>query len=183
MPRGHFGEWDETAPQEWTAVVLPKVAGWAVTFCAQEQIGVYCDIFRSCGFVAVGPMVWHKTNPVPFNHHHKPVNSWEAIVIGKRPGAPFNNNQKIVHNVHTCKSPSPRERIHPTQKPLPLISEFVRLFSEPGGLVFYPFAGSGTTIIAAARIGRRAIGYEKDITLFNTAVERVKTDTCAIQLL
>ena len=110
MPRGYFGDWDESVdPQVWTAKVLSKVRGWAVTFCAQAQIGTYIDIWRSHGFVAVNPMVWQKTNPVPFNHQHKPINAWEAIVVGKRPGTAFNG--RLVHNVFVYKSPSPQQRI------------------------------------------------------------------------
>ncbi len=175
MPKGHFGDWDEAIdPHAWTSVVLPKVAGWAVTFCAQAQIGTYCDIFTEHGLVAVGPMVWQKTNPVPFNHKYKPVNAWEAVVVGKRPSTPFNG--EMVHNVFVHKSPSPQQRIHPTQKPLPLVAEFVDLFSEPNGLVFDPFAGSATTVIAARQQGRRGIGYELDPMLFALAAERVEAE-------
>ena len=174
MPRGYFGEWDEAIdPHEWTEAVLPKVSGWAVTFCAQAQIGTYCDIFTQHGMVAVGPMVWKKTNPVPFNHRFKPVNAWEAIVVGKRPSTPFNGEGETVHNVFVHKSPSPHQRIHRTQKPLPLISEFVHLFSLPGDLVFDPFAGSGTTVIAARQAQRRVIAYELDPASFAKAVHRV----------
>lgn len=181
MPKGHFGDWDGPIdPHEWTAEVLPKVDGWAVTFCAQAQIGTYADIFTEHGFVAVGPMVWQKTNPVPFNHRYKPVNAWEAIVVGKRPGTPFNG--EMVHNVFVHKSPSPQQRIHPTQKPLPLIAEFVALFSEPSGLVFDPFAGSGTTVIAAQQQGRRPVGYELDETLFAAAAQRLLRETAGMPL-
>lgn len=182
MPKGHFGDWDEAIdPHAWTSVLLPKISGWAVTFCAQAQIGTYTDIFAAHGLVAVGPMVWHKTNPVPFNHRYKPVNAWEAIVVGKRPGTPFNG--EMVHNVFVHKSPSPQQRIHPTQKPLPLLAEFVSLFSEPNGLVFDPFAGSATTVIAARQQGRCGIGYELDPALFGLAAERVADELGKMMLL
>jgi DNA modification methylase len=172
MPRGHFGDWDKSVdPQAWTDAVLPKVSGWAVTFCAQAQIGTYCDLFTAAGFVAVGPMVWQKTNPVPFNHQYKPINAWEAIVVGKRPGAPFNG--RLVHNVFVHKSPSPQQRIHPTQKPLPLIAEFVDLFSSPGGSVLDPFAGSATTVVAARDARRTVVGYEADPAIFAAAADRL----------
>ena len=175
MPRGYFGKWDEAIdPHEWTSVVLPKVAGWAVTFCAQAQIGVYCDIFADHGFVAVGPMVWQKTNPVPFNHKYKPVNAWEAIVVGKRPSTPFNG--EMVHNVFVCKSPSPQQRIHPTQKPLPLAVKFVRLFSSAGDLVFDPFAGSATTVVAALQNDRHVAAYELEPALFVAAAQRITNE-------
>ena len=170
MPKGSFGEWDNNMnPKAWTEVVLPKVGGWAVIFCAQAQIGEYCEILKQHKFVAVGPMVWHKTNPVPFNHRYKPVNAWEAIVVGKRSGKKFNGH--TVHNVFTCKSPSPQERIHPTQKPLPLIKEFVELFSSEGDLVFDPFAGSATTVIAALETYRPALAYENDLEIYEEATK------------
>ncbi|MCY3907260.1 MAG: DNA methyltransferase [Anaerolineaceae bacterium] len=172
MPKGFFGEWDrEVDPQAWTRVVLPKVNGWAVIFCAQEQIGEYSEILKRHKFVAVGTLVWQKTNPVPFNHKFKPVNAWEALVVGKRPGTKFHG--KLVHNVFVCKSPSPQQRIHPTQKPLSLVKEFVDLFSYQGELVFDPFAGSATTMIAALQTGRRALAYEKDPRIFQLACERI----------
>ena len=173
MPKGYFGQWDEEFPEpaEWTNIIIPKVRGWIVIFCAQAQIGDYCDILNGHKLSAVGTMVWHKTNPVPFNHKYKPINAWEAIVIGKRPGTKFNG--KTVHNVFECKSPSPQERIHSTQKPLGLISKFITLFSDEGDLVLDPFAGSATTVIAAANLRRRVLGYENDPTHFDAAAMRV----------
>ena len=153
------------------AWAVHKVGGWAVIFCAQAQIGQYADILADHKFNSVVPMVWRKTNPVPFNHKYKPINSWEALVAGKRPGTKFNG--RAVHNVFTCKSPSPQQRIHPTQKPLPLMREFVRLFSSAGGLVWGPFGGAATTLIAAVQEGRRAVAYEKDWVIYQRAKERV----------
>ena len=173
MPKGNFGDWDNNfpSPEEWTSIVLPKVKGWALIFCAQAQIGDYYSIMKDAGFVAVSPMVWHKTNPVPFNHKYKPINAWEAMVVGKRSGTKFNGH--AIHNVFTHKSPSPQDRIHSTQKPDGLLSEFVRLFSKKGDLIVDPFAGSGSTIVATVSEGRRAIGYENDLTMFNKAKGRI----------
>ncbi len=174
MPRGHFGNWDDDfpLPGEWTSVVLPKVRGWAVIFCAQAQIGDYVALLTEQKFVAVGTLVWQKTNPVPFNHKFKPINAWEAVVIGKRPGTKFNG--RIVHNVFLHKSPSPQQRIHPTQKPESLISEFVTLFSSKDDLVVDPFAGSATTVVAGVRLGRRVLAYENDPHHFEASVRRIE---------
>ena len=175
MPRGHFGNWDyEFEPEEWTRIVLPKVKGWAVIFCAQAQIGEYSKILKQQKFAAVGTLVWHKTNPVPFNHKYKPINAWEALVVGKRPGTKFNGH--VVHNVFTCKSPSPQQRIHPTQKPLPLITRFVDLFSCEGDTVFDPFAGSATTVIASAGMDRKALAYERDSKFYDLAAARIRKE-------
>ena len=172
MPKGNFGDWDNmVSPCEWTQTVLPKVRGWFVTFCAQAQIGEYCQILKEHKFVAVGTLVWQKTNPVPFNHRYKPVNAWEALVIGKRPSTKFNGS--VVHNVFLCKSPSPQQRIHPTQKPLALIERFVELFSNEGDFVFDPFAGSATTVVAATGMDRKVLAYEKDRQIYQAACKRI----------
>ena len=172
MPRGDFGAWDDTlTPQAWLSGTLPKVRGWVVTFCAQAQIGDYCAILKESRFVAVGTIVWQKTNPVPFNHRFKPINAWEAIVVGKRSGTPFYGH--VVHNVLCYKAPSPQERIHPTQKPLPLIERLLELFSAPGDVVVDPFAGSGTMVIAGSRMGREVNAYENNPTTFKAACERI----------
>lgn len=180
MPKGDFGSWDKDfSPAEWTSVVVPKVRGWAVIFCAQAQIGMYVDILKSHGFNAVGTIVWHKTNPVPFNTRFKPVNAWEAGVVGKRPGTKFHGSG-TVHNVFTYKSPSPQHRIHPTQKPLSLFRELIRLFSQQGNLVLDPFAGSATTVCAAIELGRKVIAFENDEHHYLTARERTSTTQLSI---
>ena len=180
MPKGDFGSWDQNfSPEEWTNVVIPKVCGWAVIFCAQAQIGAYVEILRSHRFNAVGTIVWHKTNPVPFNTRFKPVNAWEAGVIGKRPGTKFHGSG-TVHNVFTYKSPSPQNRIHPTQKPLGLFRELTQLFSRQGDLVLDPFAGSATTVCAAIELGRKVIAFENDEGHYIAARERTSATQLSI---
>ena len=172
MPKGNFGKWDRAIdPSDWLDPILPKVGGWAVTFCAQAQIGQYVECLSDHKFVAVGTIVWQKTNPVPFNHKYKPINAWEALVCGKRPGTKFNG--RVVHNVFRRKSPSPQQRIHPTQKPLELMREFVALFSDEGDFVYDPFAGAATTLIAAHTQRRRALSFEADPTIFEAACNRI----------
>lgn len=54
-----------------------------------------------------------------------------------------------------------KERVgHATQLPLPLVERIVKVASNPGDLVLDPFAGTGTTLVAAMRLGRRSIGIE-----------------------
>ncbi len=175
MPKGDFGEWDrDIDPHNWTSKVIPKVKGWAVIFCSHIQIKDYSEILQSHKFNSVGTLVWHKTNPVPFNHKFKPINAWEAAVVGKRPGTGFNG--RSVHNVFTYKSPSPQQRIHPTQKPAPLIEKLIELFSSKGDFIFDPFAGSGTTVVCADRLERNVISYENNKEYFEKASDRIKRE-------
>lgn len=50
--------------------------------------------------------------------------------------------------------------IHPTEKPIPLLRPLIEYACPPGGLIFDPFAGSGSSLDAARQTGRRAIGIE-----------------------
>lgn len=50
--------------------------------------------------------------------------------------------------------------VHPTQKPEGIIEPLLRFSCPPGGLVLDPFAGSGTTLLVARRLGLRAVGFE-----------------------
>ena len=178
MPKGDFGAWDhDFSPSGWTDAILPKIGGWAVIFCAHVQIKEYSDILDRHGFVAVGALVWHKTNPVPFNHRFKPLNAWETAVYGKRPGTKFNG--KSVHNVFTYKSPSPQGRIHPTQKPLGLMEELIGLLTDRGDTVLDPFAGSATTTLAAINKGRKSIAFESDAACYGRAVSRLGSHVLA----
>jgi site-specific DNA-methyltransferase (adenine-specific) len=71
---------------------------------------------------------------------------------------------------------------HPTQKPLPLIQFLIEKSVPPGGLVIDPFAGSGTTLIAAASMGRRYWGCEIDDYYYEVALSRLRYDVqCAIE--
>lgn len=66
-----------------------------------------------------------------------------------------------------------RSMVHPTQKPLPLLTHLVVKSSGPGDLIFDPFMGSGTTLLAARDLGRRAIGVEVDERYCEVAAKRL----------
>jgi len=54
------------------------------------------------------------------------------------------------------------ENNHPTVKPIKLMRYLCRLITPPGGLILDPFAGSGTTLLAAIQEGFSCIGIEKE---------------------
>lgn len=69
---------------------------------------------------------------------------------------------------------SGRRNIHPTVKPIALMRWLCRLVCPPGGVILDPFAGSGSTIVAAMLDGFGAVGIEKDATYASIARARVE---------
>jgi site-specific DNA-methyltransferase (adenine-specific) len=65
---------------------------------------------------------------------------------------------------------------YPTQKPLKLLDRIVRASSAPGGLVLDPFCGSGTTLVAAARLGRPFVGCDRGALAIETSGERLRAE-------
>lgn len=63
---------------------------------------------------------------------------------------------------------------HPTEKPVPLMAEYISNSSQRGDAVLDPFMGSGSTGVAAVELGRKFIGIEIDENHFQTACERIE---------
>ncbi len=64
-------------------------------------------------------------------------------------------------------------RLHPTQKPVAAMAAIIAAFSQLGDLVLDPFCGSGTTLVAALSLGRRAVGIELSEAHASTARGRI----------
>ena len=65
------------------------------------------------------------------------------------------------------------KRVHPTQKPLPLLEWLLNKYTKEGDLILDAFMGSGTTAVACYKLKRRYIGFELDEEYFNLANERL----------
>jgi site-specific DNA-methyltransferase (adenine-specific) len=65
---------------------------------------------------------------------------------------------------------------YPTQKPLKLLDRIVRASTRPEGLVLDPFCGSGTTLVAAARLGRSFVGCDRGKLAIATSAERLRAE-------
>jgi hypothetical protein len=84
----------------------------------------------------------------------------------REPDAAGSNNPRL--------RTSARRNDHPTVKPIALMRWLVRLVTPPGGVVLDPFAGSGTTLVAATIEGFESIGMELDAHYCDIAEARVK---------
>jgi site-specific DNA-methyltransferase (adenine-specific) len=63
--------------------------------------------------------------------------------------------------------------VHPTQKPVPLLERLIEIFTDKGDVVIDPCAGSGTTLLAAMNLMRRAYGFEIKKNFYKDATEKV----------
>lgn len=68
---------------------------------------------------------------------------------------------------------NPQNRTHVTEKPLQLMRDIVQI-CEPGGRILDPFAGAGTTILAAVKEGYEAVGIEKSDAYYKLGADRVR---------
>jgi site-specific DNA-methyltransferase (adenine-specific) len=76
----------------------------------------------------------------------------------------------------------PRKKQHPTEKPIAVLATLIRNSTDPGDLVIDPFMGSGTTLLAAAAMGRRAIGIETEKRYCRIAAERLASESASEML-
>ncbi|MEX1365197.1 MAG: DNA methyltransferase [Nannocystaceae bacterium] len=149
--------------------IAAVVRRWVVLFSDLEGAGAWCDELRAAGLEPVQVGVWLKSNPTPQLTGTRPASPGEALVVahamnGRRPMAKrWNGGGRALSYRGPSERGSRRRGVprHPTQKPLWLMEALLRELTDPGERVADPFAGSGTTLVAAARMGRAARGWER----------------------
>lgn len=150
---------------------------WVVAFCQIEAVAAWRSAFCASGLDWVRGGVWRKPDGAPQFTGDRPGQGFESLSIAHQSGKKrWNGGGK--HAVWTANLEHERRELgdendHPTQKPLALMLALVRDFTDPGDLILDPFAGSGTTGVAAIRLGRRFIGWERDPKYHAIAVKRL----------
>lgn len=146
---------------------------WALVFCAVRQIEQWATAFESAGWNVPRVMAWFKPDASPQFSGDRPGHGFESIITAHAPGRTRWNGGGMK-GVYDCNRIDHESGfLHPTQKPLRLIEALVKDFTDPGELICDPFAGSGTTLVACKRLGRNAIGWEKDPKFHAAAVKRI----------
>ncbi len=156
----------------------PKKAGEApamIVFCSFEQMQMVIDYGKKYGFNNSYPLYFIKNySPQVLKANMKIVGATEHAVVLYREKLPkFNNNGRMIFNWMEWNKDNSVPRIHPTQKPLPLLKKLIRIFTDEGDVVIDPVAGSGVTLKAAAETNRNSYGFEVDRNFFREAKEKM----------
>lgn len=157
----------------------PKERGKApcmVVFCEFEQQFMLIELGRRYGLNNYINLVFRKNYSAQvLKANMRIVGNCEYGLVLFRDKLPkFNNDGQMVFNCFDYPRDLGMPRIHPTQKPLQLLQNLVRLFTDPDDVVFDPCAGSGSSLIAAASIGRKAFGFEIKKGIYLDACDAIK---------
>ena len=144
-----------------------------IVFCAFEQMMYVIEKGAEYGFKKYIPLQFYKNySPQVLKANMRVVGNTEYAILLYRNKLPkFNNKGKMVFNAIPYPRDTKTEKIHPTQKSVPLLEYLIELFTDEGDVVIDPCAGSGSTLLAAANKGKKAFGFEIKKDFFKKAQE------------
>lgn len=137
-------------------------AGCMIVFCAFEQQFDLIEEAKKHGFKNYIPLIFYKNfSPQVLKANMRIVGNTEYAILFYRDKLPkFNNKGRMIFNSMPMERDTTTPRIHPTQKPINLLKHLIELFTDKGDVVIDPCAGSGSSLLAAEQLGRKAYGFE-----------------------
>lgn len=150
----------------------PKQTGKSpcmVLFCEFEQQFKFIELGRKYGLKNYINLVFRKDfSPQVLKANMKIVGNCEYGLVLYRDKLPkFNNDGRMIFNCFDWVRDTETKKIHETQKPVPLLRRIIEIFTDKGDVVIDPCAGSGSTLLAAAQLGRKAYGFEVNKKFYN----------------
>jgi site-specific DNA-methyltransferase (adenine-specific) len=150
---------------------------------------------QQLGFKLLNDISWVKPNPPPnlscryFTHATETI-IWAAKNSKSRHTFNYKlmkeaNRGKQMKSVWEIRPPEPWEKKfgkHPTQKPVALLERILLASTNEGDLVLDPFAGSGTTALAALRLRRHALGCELSAEFLSLSVRRICSNLVQVEI-
>jgi len=141
---------------------------FCISFYGWHKADQFLQAYRAAGFRVAGHFVFPKryasaTRFVRYQHE------CAYLLVKGNPPMP----DKPVSDVLAWQYAG--NKLHPTQKPLSALLPLIQAFSRPEDLVLDPFAGSGSTLVAARQLGRRFLGIEIDAGYHALAKGRLQT--------
>lgn len=159
---------------------------WVVVFGDDRTAHWWRLSLEGAGLDFVRMLAWVRIGGAPQFSGDRPASGVEWMVLAHRPGRKrWNGGGKAgvyIHPIVANRNGHRSDRVHETQKPEALMLGLVDDFTEPGELVLDPFAGSGTTGVAALRRGRRFLGVERLEKHAETARARLEAESSGLTL-
>lgn len=157
----------------------PKETGKApamVVFCEFEQQFYLIELGKRYGLNRYINLIFRKNfSAQVLKANMRIVGNCEYGLLLYRDKLPkFNNNGKMIFNCFDVERDMETPKIHPTQKSLPLLKKLIQIFTDPNEVVIDPVAGSGTTLIAAEELGRKAYGFEIKKPFYKEACQLIE---------
>ena len=154
---------------------LVKEGGYLLMFTDWRQLPLASDALQAGGFVWRGVIAWDKGEGARAPHRGYFRHQCEFVVWGTRgTSRPASHGGPWLGCIKCHVKTS--EKLHITGKPLELMAYLVEAVVPPGGNVLDPFAGSGSTGLAADRLGRNATLIEISEGWADLAWKRIKGD-------
>lgn len=143
----------------------PKETGKApamIIFCSWQQMDMLKHEGEKQGLKHCYPLVFTKpTSSQVLKANMKIVGATEFALVFYRDKLPkFNNDGRMILDHMDWIRDDSYPKLHPTQKPIPVLKRLIEIFTDPGDVVIDPTAGSGSTLRAASELGRNAYGFE-----------------------
>ena len=148
--------------------------GWFGLFCTPEGVARWADEINASALKYKRACTWVKPDSTPQLNGQGPAQGAEMFVVswGGKGHSRWNAGGKRGVYTHLVNNPD-RTGLHPTEKPVSLMAEIIADFTNEGQMIADPFMGSGTTGVAAVKLGRNFIGIEKDERYFDLACKRI----------
>lgn len=147
-----------------------KPSGHMLTFCSGDSYPVfYPEMYRH--FDTLKCLVWDKGHVGlgrVWRHQH------ELILAGRWQESFVDIRGHLDSDVIKANAVPSEKRIHPVDKPEALLGQLIEPITPRDGLVLDPFMGGGSTLVAARRLGRHAIGVEIEERYCEAAANRLR---------
>jgi adenine-specific DNA-methyltransferase len=143
-----------------------KNNSFCVSFYAWNKADRFIEAWKKAGFHMAGHIVFTKkySSSARFmRYEHEQA----YLLVKGHPAAPANPPPDVIPWSYTGN------KLHPTQKPVGIFAPLLEAFTKPADIVLDPFAGSGSTLVAARDMGRHFVGIELDEAHHRTASTRL----------
>lgn len=142
---------DNKYPADIIPLLKRKARKGVFAFCRWDNLK---DVEQPTSFI-----VWVKNNWSAGDLNKEFGRMWEGILFYALDDFSFNKRMPDV--IESKRIPS-TELKHPTEKPVGILKKIIEFCTQPDDIILDPFAGSGSTLVAAAQLNRQYIGIEID---------------------